>query len=441
MVQDGLNSPNSTVTPVATPSPGASPSPTPVQTPAKLPVGMFSTLGNQIVDQKGNPVRLSCVYWIGMNHLDSTVIDLNSPIAGLQANMDAIAKTGFNCVRVDYNNASLHDSNSPTFISNLKNVVAAAAADNLRVIIVDHDNEGVEAAPTPLPSPAPRVLGTRCAAQQANGIWYDLGGGSDGTDGCGTPGTVTQASYQVDWVTIATLFKNNNTVIGYDLWNEPAEDSFVGKSTWADGGSRDIHQMYEQVGSAILAVDSSKLIFAECPLTIHTPLFDGVTKSVAPWGDCTGVKANPVVFTVNGQPVTNKVVYDVHLYSSATQGYAPTYFPNSWNAQMITAMNDSFGFLESQQIAPVWDGEGGTGFLHNPDDLNWANGIVTYLNGKLGAQGGPTFTGNQQGMGFAWMVWGIGYGANSADNVGILSSAGTVIPAQFNVVNQLFYYP
>ena len=39
-------------------------------TPARLPDGMFSTKGNQIVDKNHNPVRLSCVYWPGLNHQD-----------------------------------------------------------------------------------------------------------------------------------------------------------------------------------------------------------------------------------------------------------------------------------------------------------------------------------------------------------------------------------
>jgi hypothetical protein len=43
--------------------------------PAKLPDGMFSTVGNQIVDQNQIPVRLSCVYWQGLNHQDRPPAD------------------------------------------------------------------------------------------------------------------------------------------------------------------------------------------------------------------------------------------------------------------------------------------------------------------------------------------------------------------------------
>jgi endoglucanase len=400
--------------------------------PAKLPDGMFSTSGNQIVDQNQNPVRLSCVYWPGLNHQDGPLAGLKGPIKGVPANVDAIAATGFNCIRIDFNNISLHDSATPAFLSVLDQMVAAAAKNNLRVIIADHDNEG--------------NYGTNvnftddCAAQQSNGIWYDLGGASDGTDGCKDPGHTTQAAYQNDWVTIASRYADNNTVIGYDLWNEPVARK--GGSVWGGGSDRDIHRMYETVGSAILSRDAAKLIFAECPLGIYTPatLFDGTTHGTAPWGDCTGAKALPVVFTVDGHAIKNKVVYDVHLYPNSIGDISKVYGSSS-SPSAIQAMNYSFGFLESQNIAPVWDGESGTGFRENPDDINWATMLDKYLNGQLGSQGGPTFSGNQQGMGIAWMSWTIPYSGPGSDNLGIINKDGSRIAEQLRIVEPLLYYP
>ena len=110
--------------------------------PAKLPDGMFSTAGNQIVDQNHNPVRLSCVYWPGLNHQDGPLAGLNGPIKGIPANVAAIAAAGFNCIRIDFNNISLHDPATPAFLSVLDQVVDAATRNHLRVIIADHDNEG-----------------------------------------------------------------------------------------------------------------------------------------------------------------------------------------------------------------------------------------------------------------------------------------------------------
>ncbi|MGD0520915.1 MAG: cellulase family glycosylhydrolase [Terracidiphilus sp.] len=320
-----------------------------------LPAGMFSTLGNQIVGQNQNPVRLSCVYWQGMNAEDGTLSNLSSPFNGYQANMEAISAAGFNCVRVDINNISLHDSGTAAFLQELDSVVSAAGSAGVRIIIVDHDNEGNYGSND--------NYSNDCAAQQANGIWYDLGGASNGTDGCNDPGHTTQASFQSDWVSIATRYAGNDTVIGYDLWNEPLS---YGDSVWGGAGDNDIHLMYETVGSAMLALDPGKLIFAECPQNYGpATLYDGTTVGNAPWGDCTGVKNLPVVFTVNGNLITNKVVYDVHLYPNSVSGIS-SLFGSSSSAAAIKAMNYSFGFLESQNIAPVWDGESGTGFQVNP---------------------------------------------------------------------------
>jgi endoglucanase len=401
--------------------------------PSKLPDGMFSTSGNQIVDKDHNPVRLSCVYWPGLNHQDGPLAGLKGPLKGVDANVDAIAATGFNCIRIDFNNISLHDSNTPAFLSVLDEVVAAAAKNKVRVIIDDHDNEG--------------NYGTNvnftddCAAQQSNGLWYDLGGASNGTDGCKDPGHTTQANYQSDWVTIAARYAHNDTVIGYDLWNEPVARK--GGSQWGGSADQDIHRMYETVGSAILSQDAAKLIFAECPLGIYSPstLFDGTTHGTAPWGDCTGAKILPVVFTVHGHTIKDKVVYDVHLYPNSIGDISKLYGGSSSSPSAIQAMNSSFGFLESQNIAPVWDGESGTGFRENPDDANWATMLDKYLNGQLGAQGGPTFSGNQQGMGFAWMSWTIPYSGPGSDNLGIVGKDGTPIPAQMEIVKPLLFYP
>jgi endoglucanase len=393
-----------------------------------LPEGMFSTQGNQIVaDHSHAPVRLACVYWQGMNAEDGELSNINTPFNGIPENVNAIAATGFNCIRVDINNISLHDSGTQAFLSELDQVVVAASRAKIRVIIVDHDNEGNYGSNNDYVND--------CAAQQHNGIWYDLGGASDGTDGCNDPGHTTEASFRDDWVSIASRYAHNDTVIGYDLWNEPLG---YGLSTWGDGTDRDIHLMYENVGSAILFRDPSKLIFAECPQNYGpATLFDGTTYGNAPWGDCTGVKAAPVVFTVNGRPIKNKVVYDVHLYPNSVSGVASLFDGSSSSASAIAAMNASFGFLESANIAPVWDGESGTGLQQNPDDQSWGEMLDNYLSGKLGSQGGPTFSGEQQGMGIAWMTWGT---PGPQDSLGILNPNGSRIAAQLDIVNPLLYY-
>lgn len=407
--------------------------------PAKLPAGLFSTQGNQIVDRNHLPVRLACVYWSGMNARDSPkhrwLENLDGPYIGVRANVQAIADAGFNCIRVDFNNYSLHAAEEmPAYLARLDEVVAAAAKTGLRVIINDHNNEGIYAA----------GLHT-CAAQQVNGIWYDKGGASAEGNGCGDPATVTQEIYRNDWVFIAARYAGNDTVIGYDLWNEPLSDwdASIRKApaTWGSGKrDHDIRRMYQEVGSAILAKDPGKLIFTACPATYSGRLIDG-SHGQAPWGDCTGARRFPVAFTVDGKTVGNKTVYVVHLYPDSIAAISHLFGGSSSSGQAIQAMNQSFGFLESQNLAPVWNGESGTGFAHDPDDRDWANMLEKYLNGKLAGQGGPSFSSGQQGMGFAWMSWKTAYGGPASDDMGILNWDKTLNQAQMHIVRQLLYYP
>src|SRR3954447_22340485 len=141
-------------------------------------------------------------------------------------------------------------------------------------------------------------------SQEPNGIWYDSGPGTDGTDGAGNRGTVTDQRFTDDWVKVARQFAGNDTVIGYDLRNEPL--SYKGMSTWCDGGLHDIRAMYERVGAAIQRVDPNKLIIAEGPQNWVTKFTGG---GPAPWGDLSLAGRCPVRL-----PIPNKVVYSVHDY-------------------------------------------------------------------------------------------------------------------------------
>jgi endoglucanase len=100
------------------------------------------------------------------------------------------------------------------------------------------------------------------AAQQRNGLWFDTGPGTDGTDGAGTQGTISAAKFQEDWVTFAKHWAGNSTVIGFDLRNEPCAHTKT-PALWGGNGPTDIHAMYEAVGNAILTVNPDALIICE----------------------------------------------------------------------------------------------------------------------------------------------------------------------------------
>ena len=317
---------------------------------------------------------------------------------GSSEKMAAIAAAGFNSVRLDWSNRSIDK------LPQLDALVSAAGKYHLKVILDDHSNE--------LGAPGPWK---QCYAQQANGLWYDFGGASDGTDGCGTKGTVTDARFIADWQTVARHFLNNNTVIGYDLWNEPL--SYPGKSTWEEGDrnpNHNIRYMCERAGNAILAIDPTKLIICEGPMNMQRSAGDPGTP--APWGDLSLAGKYPVKLAV-----PNKLVYSVHDYPSDIGGYEP-----DAGAKKVAQMNRIWGYLVTEEIAPVWIGEMGANMVTHKH-RQWASTLIDYANGRLGAQGGPTFTDDQQGIGICW--WFAGHDAHG-NPTGIFDVLGNINETQ-----------
>lgn len=355
---------------------------------AKLPAGPLATNGSQIVGADGQPVRILGV---------GTWIDVSDRVG-------AIAEAGFNTLRLEWSNRTLQSK-----LPELDRVVAAAGRVGLKVILDDHNNEGINAP---------------CYASQANGLWYDAGGASDGTDGCRTPGQVTDARFIADWTMVARHFNGSSTVIGYDLWNEPA--AYSGMSTWKPG-SRDpthnIRYMYERAGNAILAIDPSKLIICEGPQQYHRSF--AYPNVAAPGGDLSLAGQEPVVLAVD-----HRLVYSVHDYPTEIAGYKPDSGP-----EKVAQMNKIWGYLVARGIAPVWIGEMGANMIL-PNDTGWAHTLIDYLNGRLGTDGGPTFTASQKPIGTSW--WWAGYAPDAGNQPsGIFNADGSINTRQQAVYSQL----
>ena len=355
-----------------------------------LPKSYLSTSGSQIVDASGDDVRIASVGWI-------------QNFSNIPASVAQMAAAGFNTIRVSWVDATLS-----TDLARIQQIVAAATANGMKVILDHHTDE----AGTPADD---------FGSQQKNGLWYDVGPGTDGTNGVGVTGTVTQAKFLSDWQTVARAFAGNATVIGFDLDNEPLEYGIgATPANWGGGGPTDIHAMYQTVGNAIQAIDPGALIIAEGPISLSLNNFD-LTKA----------GSNPVVLNI-----PNKVVYSAHNYPSTIGGQSVDN-----RAAYVANLNQSFGYLDAQNIAPVWIGEIGASLDGTADSAGsgladeqaWASTIVAYLNGKDGALGGPTFSGNQQGMSTDWWNWGYNPGQYPD---GTLNADGSLKAAQKSVWSQ-----
>lgn len=374
-----------------------------------LPAGFLSTNGNQIVDAAGTAVRIASVGW-------------NQNFTNIPGTVAAMAAAGFNTIRLDWVDATLFQANPVDSINlnTIEQIVAAAGAVGMKVIIDHHTDEAGTA-------------GDGYGAQQQNGLWYDSGPGTNNTNGVGVPGTVTQAQFQADWVTVAKAFAGNPTVIGFDLDNEPLMYGSAGPTgiTWGPytatgtnngvvGGPTDIHAMYQTVGDAIQAVDPGALIIAEGPQNYGG---DFAGTGTAPEGDLSVAAKDPVVLT---DP--NKVVYSVHEYPTEISN-----IPNDSGAAAVARMNQAWGYLETTNTAPVWVGEMGSSMI-TANSQAWAATMTAYMNGQDGTQGGPVFTGKQQPVSGDWWVW--GYLPGEAPD-GTLNANGSLNAAQKAVWSQL----
>ena len=352
--------------------------------PDLLPAGQLFTHGSQIVSESSQPVRILGV---------GAFTDVSSRVS-------AIAAAGFNTIRMEWHNRQLESQ-----MDGLDRLVSAARRIGLKVILDDHFNEGLNAP---------------CFAQQANGLWYDKGGASDGTDGCHTRGTVTDAQFVADWQTVARHFKGSDTVIGYDLWNEPLAYS-PAMSTWEPGSrnpGHNIRDMYERVGNAIQAIDPAKLIICEGPQRQHA-FADPSTP--APWGDLSLAGREPVTLSV-----AHKLVYSIHDYPTEIGGFSP-----DSGKLKVGYMNRVWGYVVADNIAPVWIGEMGANMIAS-NDAGWARTLVDYANGTAANDRAPRFSPGQQGIGIDW--WWAGYDPNSGSQPsGIFNANGSLNEKQQKV--------
>lgn len=396
-----------------------------------LPPGWFTTKGAQIVDEHGNPVRLASVGVPGDDGLNGAPRFLHA--VNYQKTMQDMVADGFNTIRIAWSDLTLESNPKPGAINYALNpdlqglssmqvldkIVAYAGKLGLRVIFDHHTNDGGEHG---------------WGGQQANGLWFDKGPGTDGTDGSGNPGTVTSADFEKNTLAFVRRYRKNPTVIGYDLDNEPLSHGAHGISlNWGKGGPTDIWKMYTRLGNAILAINPRLLIICEGPQS--TSKTGNGLAGIGPEGDLSavggvgGVSAKPVVLRVPLQ-----VVYSVHEYDTNVYDYGA----NEQPATLIPHMNRDWGYLYTRNIAPVWVGEMGSNLAKEPDRV-WAQTLLDYMNGKDGAQGGPVFHGNEQPVGGSWWLWG-NFPGEQTDGT-LESNWSTPRPDQQAITDQMLYAP
>lgn len=344
---------------------GASPLVAPAATPA-AGAGYWHTSGNKILDAAGGTVRIAGINWYGFETPDEIVHGLWSQ--DYHAVIDNIKALGYNTIRIPFSNQMVENPIVPQGISNynstgpinldlvglnalqdLDKIVTYAGQDGLKVILDDHRSEAGESA-------------------EQNGLWYTA--------------DYPNQKWLADWTTVAKRYAGNNTVIGFDLRNEPhtpAGVAYAQGATWGSGDpNTDVRLAYQNAGNAVLAADPNALVFVEG--IGETPNSAGGLDSTWWGGDLALAGQFPVTLSSPGH-----VVYSAH-------DYGPTLFQQTWfnssttSASLDAVWNKYWGYLYAQNTAPVWVGEFGTG--NGATDVSdstpgsqgqWFSSLISYI--------------------------------------------------------------
>jgi endoglucanase len=337
--------------------------------------GFLHTVGNQIVDQNGNPVQITGLNWFGF---ETETYCLHMLWArNMEAVLDQVKSLGYNTLRIPYSNQMFDPGSVPnSFALNLNPDLQGLTALQILDRVVDYSGQiGLRII---LDRHRPDSRGQSC-------LWY-------------TPQYSEQRMIN-DWVMLANRYKGNPTVIGAELHNEPCDPACWGDEDCGGDVTRDWRSAAERIGNAILAVNPDWLIIVQGIQTY---------KGMTTWfgGQLAGVRDAPVRLSI-----PNKLVYSPHDY--ATSVFRQPWFddPNYPNNLEPNVWNKNWGFIHTENIGALIITEFGTTLAPNvvDKDLPWLTNLVSYI--------------DRNKMSFTY--WCLNY--NSVDTGGILMDDSTTV--------------
>ncbi len=319
--------------------------------------------GNKIVNKNGTQVFLTGLNWFGYNTGTNCLDGLWA--SDLITSVQAIADKGFNLIRVPI---------SCELILNWKEGIYPNANYNSAINSYLNGKNSLQ------------ILDYFVSLCRANGIKIMFGIHSAKTDPQGHlyplwyNGSITEKDYINSLTWLAKRYKNDDTVIAFDLKNEPhggANDT--NKAIWNNSKSKNNWKyVAEKTALQILKVNPNALIIVSgieiYPKNIKQN--SNYTSKKAKdyyynwWGgNLRGVKDYPI----NLGKYQNKLIYSPHDYGPSV--YNQPWFQKNFTYQslMKDCWKDNWFYIHQQSIAPVFIGEWG-GYMTEPN-LKW----MTYL--------------------------------------------------------------
>lgn len=323
----------------------------------------LSVKGSKIIDSSGKEVWLTGCNWFGYNTGTNCfdglwACDLNSSLA-------SIADHGFNLLRVpistelinnwadgsypeaNYNQATNSYLEGMNSLEIFDYVVGQCRANGIKIMIDIH-----------------------CAVTDSMGHMKPLW----------TDGDISEQDYLDGLSWMAERYKNDDTIIAYDLENEPhGKQNESPRAKWDDSKDADNWKyVAEKAADAVLSKNENVLVMVEgieiYPKDIKK---NGDFKSQNEddyffnwWGgNLRGVADNPVDLGKH----QNKLVYSPHDYGPAV--YEQPWFEGGYTFDSLykDCWYDNWFYIQDKNIAPLLIGEWG-GYMTEPN-VTW----MTYL--------------------------------------------------------------
>ncbi len=259
------------------------------------PTGWLHTAGSRILDSNNDPFTIKAVSWFGMETSDCMPHGLWGTLT-IDDALAAIKAMGFNTVRLPYSNECLaatsikgnmnywanraYGLEGKTPLVLMDTVIARAKANGLKIILDRH----------------------RPSSAGQSALWYTA--------------AYPESRWIADWKMLAARYKNDPTVIGADLHNEPA-----GAATWGGAAATDWHAAATRAGNAVLTANPNLLVLVEG--------IENQGNGTATWwgGGLADAGAKPVVLTT-----PNRVVYSPHDYPASVYNqkwFSDADYPNN----------------------------------------------------------------------------------------------------------------
>ncbi len=314
--------------------------------------------GNQILDEQGNRVWLTGANWFGFNTSERVLHGLWS--VNLENTIDAIAGRGINLLRVPISTELLYEwqqGQSGTAQVNTHtnpNLIGATTLDVFDALVAASRNAGLKI-----------LLDVHGAEADNMGhiypMWYK--------------GQLTDEVFYSTWEWVTERYKNDDTIIAFDLENEPHGKPWSDNEYAKWDNSTDVNNWKyacETAANRVLDINPNMLVMCE---GIESYPIDGTTWNSNSdndfhnnwWGgNLRGVKDYPVDLGDR----QSQFMYSPHDYGPLV--FQQPWFYPGFNKDTLyqDVWKDNWMFIHEDNIAPLLIGEWG-GFMDGGDNETW----------------------------------------------------------------------